>query len=118
MAKKEIFIPKEDRVVVKQLDAETRTKGGIIIPDSVQERPHKGLVIRIGPDVDNTEPGELIMYGKYAGTEFKEDGQELILMRKTDIMGEFRTVEVPDENTHPSGLSDEKVVEAYEKHGF
>ncbi|MDB5656200.1 MAG: chaperonin Cpn10 [Tardiphaga sp.] len=90
------FRPLHDRVVVKRIDAETKTKGGIIIPDSAREKPQEGEVIGVGPG-GRDEAGKLIpidikvgdkvLFGKWSGTEIKLDGEELLIMKESDIMG-------------------------------
>jgi len=88
--------PLQDRVIVKRLAEEEKTKGGIIIPDTAKEKPMEGLVISVGkgktdndgklikPDV---KAGDRILFGKYAGTEVKIDGVEHLIMREDDILG-------------------------------
>lgn len=90
------FRPLHDRVVVKRLTADQKTKGGIIIPDSVQEKPQEGEVVAVGPG-GRDESGKLIpielkagdrvLFGKWSGTEVKLDGEELLIMKESDIMG-------------------------------
>ena len=90
------FRPLHDRVVVKRIDAETKTKGGIIIPDSAKEKPSEGQVMSVGPG-GRDEAGKLIpidikvgdrvLFGKWSGTEIKLDGEELLIMKESDIMG-------------------------------
>ena len=90
------FRPLHDRVVVKRVDNETKTSGGIIIPDSVAEKPQQGEVIAVGPGArDETgkvvpldiKKGYKVLFGKWSGTEVKIDGQDLIIMKESDIMG-------------------------------
>ena len=90
------FRPLHDRVLVKRLDAEDKTKGGIIIPDNAKERPTEGRVIAVGSGKradDGTirpldvKPGDRVIYGKWSGTEIKIDGEELLIMNESDIMG-------------------------------
>jgi chaperonin GroES len=90
------FRPLHDRVVVRRLEQEERSAGGIIIPDSAQEKPMQGEVVAVGPgsrDDDgklaplDVEAGDRILFGKYSGTEVKIDGEELVIMRESDIMG-------------------------------
>jgi chaperonin GroES len=88
--------PLQDRVIVKRIAEEAKTKGGIIIPDTAKEKPMEGLVISVGkgktaddgklikPDV---KAGDRILFGKYSGTEVKVDGEELLIMREDDILG-------------------------------
>ena len=90
------FRPLHDRVVVKRIDAEAKSKGGIIIPDTVKEKPQEGEVVAVGPG-GRDEAGKLIpidlkkgdrvLFGKWSGTEVKIDGQELMIMKESDIMG-------------------------------
>src|SRR5487761_699694 len=90
------FRPLHDRVVIERVDAEAKTAGGIIIPDTAQEKPQQGNVIAVGPG-GRDESGKLIpidikigdriLFGKWSGTEVKLDGQELLIMKESDIMG-------------------------------
>ena len=90
------FRPLHDRVVVKRIDADEKTKGGIIIPDTAKEKPSQGEVVAIGPG-GRDEAGKLIpidlrvgdrvLFGKWSGNEVKIDGQELLIMKESDIMG-------------------------------
>jgi len=90
------FRPLHDRVVVKRVAEEEKTKGGIIIPDTAKEKPMEGEVVAVGPGARN-EKGELvpmdvkagdrILFGKWSGTEVKLDGVELLIMKESDIMG-------------------------------
>src|SRR6201995_3343141 len=90
------FRPLHDRVVVKRIDAEEKTKGGIIIPDTAKEKPSQGEVTAVGPG-GRDEAGKLIpidikvgdrvLFGKWSGTEIKLDGEELLIMKESDIMG-------------------------------
>jgi chaperonin GroES len=90
------FRPLHDRVVVKRLDSETKTSGGIIIPDTAAEKPQQGEFVAVGPG-SRDEAGKLIaielkkgdkvLFGKWSGTEVKIDGQELLIMKESDIMG-------------------------------
>lgn len=104
MAKKECagtcakLRPLDDRIVVKRLDAEEKTKGGIILPDAAKEKPQQGKVIAVGagklldsgvratPDV---KEGDVVLFGKYSGTEVKVEGQEFIIMRESDILAKL-----------------------------
>ena len=90
------FRPLHDRVVIRRLEQDDRTAGGIIIPDTAQEKPMQGEVIAVGPgtrDDDgklvplDVKAGDRILFGKYSGTEVKIDGEELTIMRESDIMG-------------------------------
>ena len=90
------FRPLHDRVVVKRIDAEEKTAGGIIIPDTAKEKPQQGEVVAVGPGARN-EKGELValdvkagdrvLFGKWSGTEVKIDGQDLLIMKESDILG-------------------------------
>ncbi len=90
------FRPLHDRVVVRRLDAEEKTSGGIIIPDTAKEKPIQGEVIAAGPGARNEQgqivaldvrEGDRILFGKWSGTEVKIDGEELLIMKELDIMG-------------------------------
>src|SRR3982075_338750 len=90
------FRPLHDRVVVKRLDAEEKTAGGIIIPDTAKEKPMEGEVIAAGPGARNeagalvpldVKAGDRILFGKWSGTEVKLDGVEYLIMKESDIMG-------------------------------
>ena len=90
------FRPLHDRVVVRRVEEDTKTKGGIIIPDTAQEKPMQGEVIAVGPGgrdesgklipID-VKPGDIVLFGKWSGTEVKLDGEELLIMKESDIMG-------------------------------
>jgi chaperonin GroES len=90
------FRPLHDRVVVKRIDAEEKSKGGIIIPDTAQEKPSQGEIIAIGPG-GRDEAGKLIpidvrvgdhiLFGKWSGTEVKIDGTDYLIMKESDVMG-------------------------------
>ncbi|MBS4083126.1 MAG: co-chaperone GroES [Rhizobiales bacterium] len=90
------FRPLHDRVVVKRIEADQKTKSGIIIPDSAQEKPSEGEVVAVGSGgrdeagklipID-VKVGDRILFGKWSGTEVKIDGQELLIMKESDIMG-------------------------------
>ena len=88
--------PLHDRVLVERVEQEDRTKGGIIIPDTAQEKPMEGKVISVGGGARNengqvvaldVKKGERILFGKWSGTEVKIDGKELLIMKESDIMG-------------------------------
>ncbi len=90
------FRPLHDRVVVRRLDGDERSSGGIIIPDTAQEKPMEGEVIAVGPGA-RTEDGKLVpmdvkagdrvLFGKWSGTEVKLDGDDVVIMKESDIMG-------------------------------
>jgi chaperonin GroES len=91
-----VFRPLHDRVVVKRLEGEEKTKGGIIIPDTVKEKPQEGKIIAVGPGGrDETgklapldvKAGDRILFGKWSGTEVKIDGEDLLIMKESDILG-------------------------------
>jgi chaperonin GroES len=90
------FRPLHDRVVVKRIDAEEKSSGGIIIPDSAQEKPSQGEIIAVGPGARDeagrinkldVKAGDRVLFGKWSGTEVKLDGDELLIMKESDIMG-------------------------------
>lgn len=94
------FRPLHDRVLVKRVKEEEKTRGGIIIPDTAQEKPQEGEVVAVGPggrgDDNERIPldvkvGDRILFGKWSGTEVKIDGDELLIMKETDIMGVVET---------------------------
>jgi chaperonin GroES len=90
------FRPLHDRVVVRRLEADERTKSGIIIPDTAQEKPSEGEVIAVGPGgrdeagklipID-VKAGDRVLFGKWSGTEVKIDGEDLIIMKESDVLG-------------------------------
>ena len=88
--------PLADRVIVKQTEAEEKTKSGIVLPDSAKEKPTKGKVIAVGPGKldDNGKPmelsvrkGDTVFYGKYSGTDIEIDGEKLVIVRESDLLG-------------------------------
>ena len=90
------FRPLHDRVVVRRLESEEKTKGGIIIPDTAKEKPQEGEIIAVGSgardDAGKLVPldvkkGDRVLFGKWSGTEVKIDGQDLLIMKESDIMG-------------------------------
>lgn len=90
------FRPLHDRVVVRRIDAEEKTAGGIIIPDTAKEKPSQGEVVAVGPGARNekgeivaldVKPGDRVLFGKWSGTEVKIDGQDLLIMKESDILG-------------------------------
>jgi len=90
------FRPLHDRVVIRRLNAEEKSAGGIIIPDTAQEKPMEGEVVAAGPGARNEQghivalevkAGDRILFGKWSGTEVKLDGEELLIMKESDIMG-------------------------------
>src|SRR6201981_153290 len=94
------FRPLHDRVVVRRVDSEEKTAGGIIIPDTAKEKPMEGEVIAVGPGARSEDgkvhpldvkAGDRILFGKWSGTEIKIDGEELLIMKESDIMGIITT---------------------------
>ena len=92
------FRPLHDRVVVKRIDAEEKTTGGIIIPDSAKEKPQEGEVVAVGKGKRSddgkvhpmdVQPGDRILFGKYSGSDIKMDGEEYLIMREDEILGVF-----------------------------
>ena len=90
------FRPLHDRVLVKRVEEEARTRGGIIIPDTAKEKPMQGEVLAVGPGARNdkgelvapdVKVGDRILFGKWSGTEVKMDGEELLIMKESDVMG-------------------------------
>jgi chaperonin GroES len=90
------FRPLGDRVLVKRVEEESKTKGGIIIPDTAKEKPQEGEVVAVGPGARDdsgktiamdVKPGDRILFGKWSGTEVRLDGQDLLIMKETDILG-------------------------------
>src|ERR671933_762769 len=90
------FRPLHDRVVVRRIDAEEKTSGGIIIPDTAKEKPMEGEVIAVGPGARNEQgqlvppdvrAGDRVLFGKWSGTEVRIEGEELLIMKESDIMG-------------------------------
>jgi chaperonin GroES len=90
------FRPLHDRVVVKRVEQEEKTKGGIIIPDTAKEKPQEGEVMAVGPGGRNEDgdlvpldvkAGDRVLFGKWSGTEVKIDGEELLIMKESDLLG-------------------------------
>ncbi|HZT51493.1 MAG TPA: co-chaperone GroES [Stellaceae bacterium] len=90
------FRPLHDRVAVKRVEQEAKTAGGIIIPDTAQEKPQEGEIVAVGPGArgddgkihaPEVKVGDRVLFGKWSGTEVKIDGQELMIMKESDIMG-------------------------------
>jgi chaperonin GroES len=90
------FRPLHDRVLVRRVKEEEKTKGGIIIPDTAKEKPQEGKVLAVGPGAlddsgkrvtPDVKPGDKILFGKWSGTEVTIDGEELIIMKESDILG-------------------------------
>ena len=90
------FRPLGDRVLVKRVEEETKTKGGIIIPDTAKEKPQEGEVVAVGPGARNDKgdvvaldlkAGDKILFGKWSGSEVKVDGEDLLIMKESDVLG-------------------------------
>jgi chaperonin GroES len=98
------FRPLHDRVVVRRLNAEEKSTGGIIIPDTAKEKPMEGEIIAAGPGARNetgalvaleVKAGDRVLFGKWSGTEVKIDGEELLIMQESDILGILETTAMP-----------------------
>jgi chaperonin GroES len=90
------FRPLHDRVVIRRIEGEEKTKGGVIIPDTAKEKPQEGEVIAVGPGARDesgklvpldVKAGDRVLFGKWSGTEVKIDGEELLIMKESDVMG-------------------------------
>ena len=90
------FRPLHDRIVVRRIESDTKTAGGIIIPDTAQEKPQEGEVVAVGPGARNergeivaldVQAGDRVLFGKWSGTEVKISGEDLLIMKESDIMG-------------------------------
>ena len=97
------FRPLHDRVVVRRIDAENKTKGGIIIPDTAKEKPMQGEIVAVGPGGRDesgkvvpldVKAGDRVLFGKWSGTEVKIDGKDLLIMKESDILGVLEGVAV------------------------
>jgi len=95
------FRPLHDRVLIRRVDPEGKTTGGIIIPDTAQEKPMEGEIVAVGPGARDengavvpldVKPGDRILFGKWSGTEIKLDGEDLLIMSESDVMGVVDTV--------------------------
>ena len=84
------FRPLHDRVLIKVLDSEEKTAGGIIIPDTAKEKPQRGIVVAVGPGTKENpvtlKVGDNVLYGKYSGTELQHEGNDYLIMREADIL--------------------------------
>ncbi len=94
------FRPLHDRVVVRRIDEDDKSAGGIIIPDTAKEKPSQGEIIAVGPGARNdkgeitpldVKKGDLVLFGKWSGTEVKLDGDDLLIMNESDVMGVLET---------------------------
>ncbi|WP_017957151.1 co-chaperone GroES [Rhizobium leguminosarum] len=97
------FRPLHDRILVRRVESQEKTKGGIIIPDTAKEKPQEGEVIAVGPGARNdagqiqaldVQPGDRILFGKWSGTEIKTNGEDLLILKESDVMG---IIEAPAE---------------------
>src|SRR5687768_8911684 len=97
------FRPLHDRIVIRRLEGEEKTRGGIIIPDTAKEKPQEGEVVAVGPgardDAGNIIPielkaGDRVLFGKWSGNEVKLDGEELLIMKESDVMGVLESPQV------------------------
>ena len=98
------FRPLHDRVVVRRVDSEEKTAGGIIIPDTAKEKPSEGVIEAVGPGArdeagkiitPDVKVGDRVLFGKWSGTEVKLDGEELLILKETDLMGIVEDAAVP-----------------------
>ena len=98
------FRPLHDRVVIRRIDGEEKTKGGIIIPDNAKEKPQEGEVMAVGPGARDEsgkvipldlKAGDRVLFGKWSGTEVKVDGEDLLIMKESDIMGVIEGAAAP-----------------------
>ncbi|EGB16033.1 Chaperonin Cpn10 [Pseudodesulfovibrio mercurii] len=81
--------PLNDRVIVQRKEGEEKTAGGIYIPDSAKEKPQNGIVVAAGPECKTVKEGDIVLFAKYAGSEFSMDDDDLIIMHEDDILGVF-----------------------------
>ena len=97
------FRPLHDRIVIRRLEGEEKTRGGIIIPDTAKEKPQEGEVVAVGPgardDAGNIIPielkaGDRVLFGKWSGSEVKLDGEEVLIMKESDVMGVLESPQV------------------------
>ena len=102
------FKPLHDRVLVRRVESDTKTKGGIIIPDTAKEKPQEGEVIAVGAGARDeagklmaldVKPGDRVLFGKWAGTEVKIDGEDFLIMKESDILGVIEGAAEPAEKT-------------------
>ncbi len=98
------FRPLHDRVLIRRIDQDEKTKGGIIIPDTAKEKPQEGEVIAVGPGLRDeagrlqpldVKAGDRVLFGKWSGTEIKLDGSDLVVLKETDIIGVFEAAKRP-----------------------
>jgi chaperonin GroES len=96
------FRPLHDRIVIRRIEGDDKTKGGIIIPDTAKEKPQEGEVVAVGPGARDesgkiqpldVRAGDRILFGKWSGTEVKIDGEELLIMKESDVMGVLKSTQ-------------------------
>jgi chaperonin GroES len=96
------FRPLQDRIVIRRLEGEEKTKGGIIIPDTAKEKPQEGEVVAVGPGVRDEagnlipmdlEAGDRVLFGKWSGSEVTIDGEDLLIMKESDVMGVIENIQ-------------------------
>jgi chaperonin GroES len=96
------FRPLQDRIVIRRLESEEKTKGGIIIPDTAKEKPQEGEVVAVGPGVRDEagnlipmdlEAGDRVLFGKWSGSEVTIDGEDLLIMKESDVMGVIENIQ-------------------------
>ena len=119
------FRPLHDRVVIRRIEGEDKTKGGIIIPDTVKEKPQEGEVVAVGPGARDesgklvpldVKAGDRVLFGKWSGTEVKIDGEDLLIMKETDIMGVIEGAAAAEESRlKPNNPSVQ--IEGFKRHG-
>ncbi|MCF6118449.1 co-chaperone GroES [Mesorhizobium muleiense] len=120
------FRPLHDRVVIRRAESDTKSKGGIIIPDNAKEKPQEGEVIAVGPGARDEsgalialdiKAGDLILFGKWSGTEVKIDGEDLLIMKEADIMGIIDKSEMGIIDKSEMGIIDKSEMGIIEKTG-
>lgn len=79
--------PLNDRVILKRETEDEKTKGGLYIPDNAKEKPARGTILAVGPKAEQVKAGDKVLFGKYAGTEVKLEGEDLLIMREEDVIG-------------------------------
>ena len=119
------FRPLHDRVVIRRIEGEEKTKGGIIIPDTVKEKPQEGEVVAVGPGARDEsgkltpvelKPGERVLFGKWSGTEVKIDGEELLIMKETDVMGVIEGAVAAKQSRRPPEPKPLSTIEGFKNH--
>ena len=115
------FRPLHDRIVIRRIEGEDKTKGGIIIPDTAKEKPQEGEVVAVGPGARDEagklvpvdlRAGDRVLFGKWSGTEVKIDGEELLIMKESDVMGVIEKVQAtPQGRVSRGGISSDRFEE-------